>query len=108
MLVEGVVAGVVAVAGIFDDLQDVVVDRKAGGTVAGNFCTDDVLYQMFGLDQVGFQVRRGLIAAQLVAEPVGGYLVPAVVDITNEVGQALGDPAEDEEGSLHQGCRFIG
>ena len=97
MFVEGVVAGVVSVAGIFDDFQDVIGYREAGGPVTENLRSGDIFQEFFTVDQVFFKLVAALFWTQAVIEAVGGYFVATALYLPNEAGQPFSDPAEDEE-----------
>ncbi len=95
---EGVVAGVVEIAGIPNALEDGLADGKAGRAKPVHALARDVLQDVPALDQVLEQRLPRSAAAELVPAAVGRYLVAPGVDFANQARETLGNPGEDEEG----------
>ena len=106
MEAEGIEAGIIQIATCFDRFQDIIVNGKTWCPIAVDRGPTYILKAFLAFREIFSQIRERAAITKVVSVSVGGYLVPAGVDFLYQMGEAFGDPAEDEEGCTRPCSRF--
>ena len=72
---ERIIAGIVSVATLLQDSEDLVVDGKARSPVANNFGAGDVFKEVFASDEILLEIFSAHVMTQLMAITMGGDFV---------------------------------
>ena len=101
---DGKDAGVYQKPLLDEDLQGpqrLLGDRETGGPVGRDRLADGLLQHVARPPQVGTKLLWRLLVDQTVPVAVRADLVPAGMDLADQFGMTLADPAENEERGLH-------
>ena len=90
---EGIVTGIVSVAGSCDCLEDGVVYRETGRAKACHRHSNGIFQSLSAVRKLGAQRIRRHILGKLVITSVGSDLVTAGSDFTDKMWKPFSNPA---------------
>lgn len=95
---KGIVTGIIAITALSDDLQQILRNRKARGTISENRCAYGILQTFSALRKIDLQIPEGASSAKPMEIAVGSDFMSALVNLSYESGKARRDPSKDEKG----------